>query len=188
MGSRRRRPYEGQALTEFALIAPILFLLLFGVLQVGLLFGSQNGLVNGVRDAARRAATYRVNDASLADPGILTAICTAVRNQLVAELSQELPGFSATRLHAPAGEHLISYHWQSNPGPAPTGPDPANSFLYVQVNAAYDHPLYVPLVSIFFDALDDTPNDSAWTLTASEQMRVENPSLPVGTPLDVDCP
>lgn len=183
----RRTRDGGQALTEFALIAPILFLLLFGVIQLGLLFGAQNGLVNGVRDAARRAATYRVNDASLSDPSILTAVCTAVRNELTAQLSRDLPGFTTSRLHASAGETLLSYHWESNPGPSPTGTNPANSFLYVQVEAAYDHPLYVPLVGIFFDALDGV-QDNAWTLTASEQMRVENPSLPVGTTLDVNCP
>lgn len=176
---------RGQALTEFALIAPILFLLLFGVLQLGLLFAGQNGLVNGVRDAARRAATFRVNDASLADSGILTAVCSAVENQLVADLSGALPGFTSSRLH-----QTLSYHWEANPGGAVASPQPSSAangyFLYVQVRASYDHPLYVPLVSIFFDALDGTPSDNAFTLSASEQMRIENPSLPQGT--DAACP
>lgn len=176
-------------MAEFALIAPILFLLLFGVLQLGLLFGSQNGLVNSVRDAARRAVTYRVNDASLADPSILGAVCTAVRNELTAKLSREVPGFESARLHgvvvAGIAQPVISYHWLTNPGPAPTGANPANYFLYVQVKAAYDHPLYVPLVGLFLDGLDGT-SDNSLTLTASEQMRVENPSLPVGT--DANCP
>jgi Flp pilus assembly protein TadG len=172
----RRGRDRGQALTEFALIAPILFLLLFGVLQLGLLFAGQNGLVNGVRDAARRAVTWRVNDASLTDAGIRTAVCTAVEDTLTAKLSGALPGFTAARL-----TDTISYHWEMNPGPAPTSPDDAsNYFLYVDVQASYAHPLYVPLVSIFFDALDGSL-DNSFTLSASEEMRVENPSLPQGS-------
>jgi Flp pilus assembly protein TadG len=164
---------RGQAMAEFAIVAPILFLLLFGVIQLGLLFGSQNGLVNGVRDAARRAVTYRVNDASLADPSILGAVCSAVEDELNAQLSRAIPGFDNVRLN-----RTVSYHWETNPGPAPSG-ETDNSFLFVRVQASYDHPLYVPLVGIFFDALDGTP-DNAFTLSASEEMRIENPSLPLG--------
>ena len=54
----------GQSLAEFALVAPIFFLLVFGVIQLGLVIAAQNGLVDGVREAARRAATYRINEGS----------------------------------------------------------------------------------------------------------------------------
>lgn len=185
MNPPRRRCDKGQALAEFALVAPILFLLLFGVLQLGLLFGGQNALVDGTRNAARRAATYRVNDASLADGSILAAVCTSIRTEENAQLARMLPAFSATRLQPPSGHLLISYVWESNPGPAPSGANPANYFLYVRIQVAYAHPLYVPLVGIFFDALDGH-SDNSFTLTASEEMRVENPSLPIGT--DASCP
>ena len=182
--SARRRDGGGQAVTEFALIAPILFLLLFGVVQLGLLFAGQNGLVNGVRDAARRAVTWRVNDASVNDPSIYGVVCDAVRAELVSELAGgQLPAFDESRLSA-----TISYHWEANPGTAGAGPtpgptaDPATEqfFLYVEIDAAYKHPLYLPLVGWFFDVLDGS-GDGAFTLSASEQMRVENPSLPMGT-------
>ena len=167
------------------MIAPILFLLLFGVVQLGLLFAGQNGLVNGVRDAARRAVTWRVNDASVNDPSIYGVVCTAVRDELVSELAGgQLPAFDVTRLSA-----TISYHWEANPGTAGAGPTPGPTadpaaeqwFLYVEIDAAYDHPLYLPLVGWFFDVLDGSA-DGAFTLSASEEMRVENPSLPKGTP------
>ena len=179
-----RRQGGGQAVTEFALIAPILFLLLFSVVQLGLLFAGQNGLVNGVREAARRAVTWRVNDASVNDPSIYGVVCAAVYDELVSELAGGwLPGFDETRLDA-----TISYHWEANPGTAGTGPTPGPTadptseqfFLYVEIVAAYDHPLYLPLVGWFFDVLDGSP-DGAFTLSASEEMRVENPSLPMGT-------
>src|SRR5215211_8203722 len=90
---RRWRSRErGQALPEFAIIAPILFLLLFGVIQVGLLMATQNGLVNGVRDSTRRAATYRVNEQSLSG-AIFNAVCDAVDDELAKRLQKEIPGF-----------------------------------------------------------------------------------------------
>ena len=43
----------GQAVPEFALVFPLLALLLFGTIQMGIIFGSNNGLINSVREAAR---------------------------------------------------------------------------------------------------------------------------------------
>jgi Flp pilus assembly protein TadG len=44
---------RGQSLTEFALVVPMLLLLLFGTIQVGITYGGYNGLINAVREAAR---------------------------------------------------------------------------------------------------------------------------------------
>lgn len=159
----------GQALTEFALIAPVLFLVFFAIIQLGFLFGGQNALVNGVRDTARYASTYRVADATGA-----TGACASVRTQLTNNLTAGLPGFTALRLH-PA----ISYAWYANP-------DGKTYSIRVQVSARYDHPLFVPIVGNIVDGSDGA-NDGSFTIGASEQMRVENPALTTsgGT---VTCP
>ena len=61
-------------MTEFALVLPILALLLFGVIQFGLVFNNYLTLTDAVRAGARKAAVGR----HLADPpGSATA---AVRN------------------------------------------------------------------------------------------------------------
>ena len=44
---------RGQGLVEFALVVPMLLLLLFGTIQVGITYGGYNGLINSVREAAR---------------------------------------------------------------------------------------------------------------------------------------
>ncbi len=44
---------SGQSLAEFALVLPILAILLFGTIQLGITFGAYNGLINSVREAAR---------------------------------------------------------------------------------------------------------------------------------------
>src|SRR6185503_5727235 len=89
---RGRRPEGGQALAEFALVAPIFFLLVFGVIQVGLVMAAQNGLVDGVRDAARRAATYRINEGSF-DPTVFPSICATIEGELDARLSDRVIGY-----------------------------------------------------------------------------------------------
>ncbi len=52
-GSLRRDEESGAAAVEFALVAPILFTVLFGTLQYGLYFFDTLGARQGVREAAR---------------------------------------------------------------------------------------------------------------------------------------
>jgi Flp pilus assembly protein TadG len=167
MFSRTRRPRghsaRGQSLAEFALVAPIFFLLVFSVIQLGLVMASQNGLVDGVRSAARRAATYRINEQSF-DASIWSSICSTINTELTTRLQTRVIGFSPSRL-----TRSISYEWQQNP-------EGGEYFLVAHITASYANPLYVPLVSAFLDRSDGVVDDKM-TLTASEQMRIENPAL-----------
>jgi Flp pilus assembly protein TadG len=63
-----RRNQEGQALVEFALVAPLLFLLLFGIVQFGIAFMNGVALTDAVRAGARKAAVSR----TAADPAQAT--------------------------------------------------------------------------------------------------------------------
>lgn len=47
---------DGQALVEFALILPIMILILFGIIEFGRVFSAQLLVTNGARDGARIAA------------------------------------------------------------------------------------------------------------------------------------
>ena len=163
--NRFRHPASGQAMAEFAIVAPIFFLLVFGVLQLGLLFGAQNGLVDGVRDTARKAATYRVDEETFADPTVFSSICATLGTELQAELRAKMPAFNP--LGPPLRYHpTIQYEWQQNP-------TTSEYFLVADVKVVYDHPLFIPLVG---KIISPSGNGSI-TLQASEQMRVENPSL-----------
>ena len=53
---RRARGDRGAAAVEFALIAPILFLLVFGIIDFGLLINSQSTASNAAREGARVAS------------------------------------------------------------------------------------------------------------------------------------
>jgi len=170
---RGRTDARGQSLAEFALIAPIFFLLVFSVIQLGLVMAAQNGLVDGVRSAARRAATYRVNEQSF-DASIWSSICSTINTELTTRLQTRVIGFSSTRL-----TRTITYEWQQNP-------ESGEYFLVAHISASYNNPLYVPLVSAFLDRADGTADDQL-TLTASEQMRVENPALTTPTTTAPPC-
>jgi Flp pilus assembly protein TadG len=50
---------RGQAMTEFALILPILLVLLFGVIQFGVIFNNYVALTDAARAASRKGAVSR---------------------------------------------------------------------------------------------------------------------------------
>lgn len=53
---RRKQLQRGAALVEFALISTLLFLLLFGIIEIGLILGDQTQVGQAAREAARSAA------------------------------------------------------------------------------------------------------------------------------------
>lgn len=53
------REERGQAMTEFALVLPIIALLLFGVIQFGITFNNYLTLTDAVRAGARKGAVAR---------------------------------------------------------------------------------------------------------------------------------
>lgn len=50
---------QGQTMTEFALVLPLMIVLLFGVIQFGIAFNNYVTLTDAVRAAARKAAVSR---------------------------------------------------------------------------------------------------------------------------------
>lgn len=167
-GGVTRRPGErGQALVEFALVSPVLFLILFAIIQLGFLLGGQLGLVNAVRDTARAAATYRVSDAATAGTA-----CTALATQLDRTLSAQLPGYTSSRMTRTA-----TYSWVGSAG---------NYSVVLTLDVRYRHSLFIPLVGNLLDGADGT-SDNTLALTAREVMRIENPPLTT-TGGTVTCP
>jgi Flp pilus assembly protein TadG len=56
----RTKRQQGQTMTEFALVLPLLALLLFGVIQFGIVFHQYVTLTDAVRAAARQGAVSRL--------------------------------------------------------------------------------------------------------------------------------
>ena len=84
---RRRRSHAGEdgaSAVEFALVVPLLLLIVFGIVNFGFVFSQQSSLNTAVREGARRAV---VNDPFAgatvsANPRTCAGIITSIRNQL----------------------------------------------------------------------------------------------------------
>lgn len=155
-----KRRERGQALTEFALITPILFLILFAVIQFGILLGGQIGLTNGTREAARYAST------------LPNATAAQVKSELTTRaIPKAIPGYRAANLDTVLT--TVSFCAYANPNNSASYPSFSRK---VRVTTVYHHPLFVPLVGLVVDAVDGTA-DGALKATVTEEMRVENPRL-----------
>jgi Flp pilus assembly protein TadG len=69
---KRFRREDGQSMTEFAIVLPIFCVLLFGVIQFGILWNNYVTLTDATRAGARKAAVSRHG-------APVTAACTQVR-------------------------------------------------------------------------------------------------------------
>lgn len=84
----RKRNEHGAALVEFAILAPLLILLLFGIIEFGYTMGQLNDVRHGTREAARLAAV---------NAGSVNAMATTACN------SMSISGGVFTFTDAPGG-------------------------------------------------------------------------------------
>lgn len=73
--TRRRRRENGAALVEFAVLAPLLILLVLGIVEFGWLFGQFNDVRHGAREGGRFAA---VASAPFVAADVYARICSAM--------------------------------------------------------------------------------------------------------------
>ena len=69
------RDEQGASALEFALTAPVFFLFLFGIIELGLMFWTQIGLQHGAEMAAR-CATINTTLCPSNNPGAITSYAT----------------------------------------------------------------------------------------------------------------
>lgn len=69
-----RQSQNGASLVEFAILAPLLILLLFGIIELGWLFAQNVEIRHAAREAAREAATNPGDQAA-----ILAAACSSLQ-------------------------------------------------------------------------------------------------------------
>ncbi len=74
MGRRPRDDRRGQALVEFAILLPLLLLLLIGIVEFGLLLYNQQVITNASREGARYGIVSRTPRRSI---GEIAAVVTA---------------------------------------------------------------------------------------------------------------
>jgi Flp pilus assembly protein TadG len=153
---------------EFAIVAVPLLLLLLGILQFGIIYNTQVGLTNAIRDAARFGSGQTAADATSAG-----SLATATYNKLASSLAKYVSPYDAADLDA-TSQACVSQHADG------AGAQPA----FVRVTAVYDHPLFIPLVGPIIDGLDGT-SDNAFRISATTELRVDNPAqatVAIGSP------
>lgn len=104
-----RRSDEGQAVVEFALIVPVLMLLIVGIFEFGRAWNAHQAVTDAAREGARIAV--------LADPSITEdSVRSVVRNALSAvALDPDLAVIDLTGVNAATGEPArvaVSYPYQ----------------------------------------------------------------------------
>jgi Flp pilus assembly protein TadG len=74
---------SGSAALEFALIAPVFFLLIFSIMEIGIIFFAQSTLQVGADDVARLVRTGQVQGQAMSQ--------TAIRNRVCADVAPLIP-------------------------------------------------------------------------------------------------
>jgi Flp pilus assembly protein TadG len=159
---RFRPRNRGQALVEFALVLPILVILLLSIIQFAFIFAAQTGVTNAVREAARLAAvnTPTVNAAQA------TTSADAIYAKLIGAnglMARNVFGFAAGNVVTP-GTSVCYLSFPDGPGV---------TAIKVKVTGQYLHPIFIPLLDRILDGLDGT-NDGGLRIGTAEEMTVEN--------------
>jgi Flp pilus assembly protein TadG len=119
---------RGQTLVEFALVLPILMLLLGGIIQYGLIFWAQNSLNQIVRDTARWAASQ----GNCSDP----AAVIATANQVAA--ASTLIGYAPGSWSS----SNVTVTWSGAPCPPKTNKETA----WITISIGHQVPMFLPFV------------------------------------------
>jgi len=136
--SRSRHRSRGQSLAEFAVVFPVLMLVLGGIIQFGIIFWGLNTLNQVVRDTGRWASTQQVCSTIPArDAVIATANSIAQGSSLI--------GYTAGEF-TPANTTVA---WPVQPPPHDLDPCPPldnQDVRYVSITITHSVPIFFPFV------------------------------------------
>jgi len=146
-----RCPRRGQSLVEFALVFPVLFLVLGGIIQFGLIFWAQNTLTQVASDTGRWASTQQARPCDGGGAALVTQADQIARHS-------SLIGYSAGQWSSafaygvnPAPREGVEVSWPVStdlPGLVNTDcPPDSNATVWV-VNIRVHHvvPLFIPFI------------------------------------------
>ncbi len=137
----------GSAALEFALIAPVFFVLLMGSIEAGIIFFGQFVLQNATNDAARLIRTGQVAGASMTQAQFRTAICNEIAPLLACDgnLQIDVESFSsfssASYANPLTGSNTLN--------PALDNYSPGGVCSVVLLRTFYTWPVVTPLLTPF---------------------------------------
>lgn len=149
--SSRNRHSRGQALVEFALVLPLLVLIMTGIMQFGLLFWAQITLTQVARDTGRWAVSQES-----CDPASMSVNIAAQANA-IADRST-LFGWSLANPITVSG---LTYPDATPGGALPCPPDDNREIYHINFELEHDVPVFLPGFG------------NTWTLHSEVQFRME---------------
>jgi Flp pilus assembly protein TadG len=132
---RHRHRSTGQSLAEFAVVFPVLMLIIGGIIQFGVIFWGQNTLNQVVRDTGRWAATQ-----TDCNPGTAKAPIVATANDIAA--GSNLIGFAPNSIE----DAEVTVAWRSEPPSGPCPPLDNQDEAWVTITIDHDVPIFFPFV------------------------------------------
>ena len=132
----KRPGQSGQSLAEFAIVFPVMFLIVAAIIQFGLIFWSQNTLTQVARDTGRWAATQRD-----CDPATATQPVVDTANDLAATAS--LFGYTTGSWTSPTNVNVV---WTTDSGVCPPVGNQQVSFVSITLN--YQVPVFFPFLPV----------------------------------------
>ena len=133
------RSQRGTAIVEFAVVAMVFFLLVFGIIDFGRLFQSWVTVQYAAREGARYAVTGQID-------------CTGITNDRIACITQKAQVATTGLAGAPANVtvKVRSWSYPTYPTPAAEGA-PGNACDEIEVEVDYNHHMLTPIISSIVD-------------------------------------
>lgn len=148
---------KGSAAIEFALIAPVFFILLMGTIETGVIFFAQSTLQNAVNDTARMVRTGQTGCFTTSGGNCVAMTQAQFRTQICGEASAILQDCNGASLQFDVQAYSSGFSSASNSSPLDGGGNlPAltvfnvgNACDVVLVRAFYKWPVFTPILGFF---------------------------------------
>ena len=148
---------KGSAAIEFAMVAPIFFVLLMGTIEAGVMFFAQSALQNALNDTARLVRTGQTACYTTSNGNCVAMTQAQVQAKICSEVSGLLMNCSSGNLQFDVNAYPSGYSAASNSSPLDGGNNLKNLTTFnvgqacdvVLVRAFYKWPVFTPGVGYF---------------------------------------
>ena len=158
---RIRRETKGAAAIEFAIIAPVFFLFIWGIFETGLVFFAKQTLTHGLQATSRQIRTGQAHSVQLSQSSFRTMVCDQVDYLLSCEADslyidvQAYTSFPANGMDPPEDadgkfDGVNANHFDIGESGSISG-----GSSIVLVRAYYVWPLFTPYISHFYADEED---------------------------------
>jgi len=147
---------KGSAAVEFAMVAPVFFVLLMGTIEAGVIFFAQSALQNALNDTARLVRTGQTGCFTTAGGNCVAMTQAQFRTRLCSEVSLLLQDCSGSSLQFDINAYPSGFSSASNASPIVAGDLPVltafnvgNACDVVLARAFYKWPVFTPGLRYF---------------------------------------